>query len=623
VFTLNSTTTPAFDGQFVVFRDIGSADDASLQAIWSFDTTTAKFTKLADLHTVMPGGTATFTDLHLSDTAPTVRNGTVIFLGRSTAAGQYLEGLYSVPATGGAITAVVDYRYVDPSGGAFSLFDSGGKQMGGFSFDGATVAFHGQGTTQTTGIYTARPDGSFLAMVADSPHAFSFSGQTGLRTFLYPMISGTNVVLTGTDGADPGTGYNGLYLKMSRGTETFAELVNSTQSLPGDPSAATHLRFDAPVDGFDGTKVAFRATNAAASAPFYGLYWTDLASHVINKIADVNTTLAGLGSLRAIADAGLAVNQGNVLYRAADITTGYPGNSALYLWANGVSTRIVGTGDMVNGKAAQVVHDPGPAALSGANFAFTLEFSQYNGFAIYYAAATLGNSSTASYAPFAPLAPGSIASAFGQAMADTAASSAPPLPTTLANVALSVTDSAGATRPASLYFAGPTQINYVVPDATALGAATVTVAKNGLPVASGAIQVATVAPGLFAANGNGTGPAAAVAVKFPASGASTWQNAATCAAAGNCVTAPIDLGAAGDRVYLELFGTGIRGYRTGITVTIGGTAALAPAFGAQPQFPGMDQVNVLIPRSLIGSGDVDVVLTVDGVAANTVKINIK
>jgi uncharacterized protein (TIGR03437 family) len=37
----------------------------------------------------------------------------------------------------------------------------------------------------------------------------------------------------------------------------------------------------------------------------------------------------------------------------------------------------------------------------------------------------------------------------------------------------------------------------------------------------------------------------------------------------------------------------------------------------------MDQVNLLVPTSLAGRGEVDVVLTVDGVAANTVRVNIK
>jgi len=38
---------------------------------------------------------------------------------------------------------------------------------------------------------------------------------------------------------------------------------------------------------------------------------------------------------------------------------------------------------------------------------------------------------------------------------------------------------------------------------------------------------------------------------------------------------------------------------------------------------GLDQLNLIVPRSLAGRGEVDVVLTVDGRTANTVKVNIK
>ncbi len=44
---------------------------------------------------------------------------------------------------------------------------------------------------------------------------------------------------------------------------------------------------------------------------------------------------------------------------------------------------------------------------------------------------------------------------------------------------------------------------------------------------------------------------------------------------------------------------------------------------AQGSLTGLDQVNALIPRSLLGRGEVDVVLTVDGKVANTVRVAIK
>ncbi|MGE0132928.1 MAG: hypothetical protein AB7U82_33025 [Blastocatellales bacterium] len=40
-------------------------------------------------------------------------------------------------------------------------------------------------------------------------------------------------------------------------------------------------------------------------------------------------------------------------------------------------------------------------------------------------------------------------------------------------------------------------------------------------------------------------------------------------------------------------------------------------------FAGLRQANIRVPRSLAGRGEIDVVLTVDGRAANTVKLNVK
>ncbi len=45
--------------------------------------------------------------------------------------------------------------------------------------------------------------------------------------------------------------------------------------------------------------------------------------------------------------------------------------------------------------------------------------------------------------------------------------------------------------------------------------------------------------------------------------------------------------------------------------------------GTQGSYIGLDQANLLIPSSLAGKGDVNVVLTVDGKSSNVVTINMK
>jgi uncharacterized protein (TIGR03437 family) len=91
------------------------------------------------------------------------------------------------------------------------------------------------------------------------------------------------------------------------------------------------------------------------------------------------------------------------------------------------------------------------------------------------------------------------------------------------------------------------------------------------------------------------------------------------------VPAQINLGLAGERVYLILYGTGIRfnSGLTGVMATLGGTPSPVSFAGAQGGFVGLDQVNLEVAGSLAGRGEVDAVLIVDGKMANTVKVNIK
>jgi uncharacterized protein (TIGR03437 family) len=74
-----------------------------------------------------------------------------------------------------------------------------------------------------------------------------------------------------------------------------------------------------------------------------------------------------------------------------------------------------------------------------------------------------------------------------------------------------------------------------------------------------------------------------------------------------------------------LYGTGIRGRsaQSAVSVTIGGGAATVEYADKHPVFAGLDQVNVRVPRSLSGRGVVDLVLMVEGKAANTVQVAFK
>jgi uncharacterized protein (TIGR03437 family) len=77
-------------------------------------------------------------------------------------------------------------------------------------------------------------------------------------------------------------------------------------------------------------------------------------------------------------------------------------------------------------------------------------------------------------------------------------------------------------------------------------------------------------------------------------------------------------------VYLSLYGTGIRNRSSlaNVTVTINGTPVAALYAGPAPGFAGLDQINVPLPLSLRGSGEVNVSASVDSQVSNTVTINI-
>jgi len=240
----------------------------------------------------------------------------------------------------------------------------------------------------------------------------------------------------------------------------------------------------------------------------------------------------------------------------------------------------------------------------------------------------LASVSAASFVPNAPLSSDSIAAAFGANLSpNTVAATTVPLPTELDGTQVIVRDATGDEVNASLFFVSPGQINYHIPIGRSDGRATVTVRRGAADVAQGALQIEQVAsPGLFSANANGQDVAAAVVLLIRANGEQTFEPVAQFNTTTNRFeAAPIDLGPDTDQVFLILFGTGFRGRSSlsDVNCAIGGTNTEVLFAGAQPNFIGLDQANVRIPRSLLGRGNVDVVFMVGNRTANTVTINIR
>ena len=226
------------------------------------------------------------------------------------------------------------------------------------------------------------------------------------------------------------------------------------------------------------------------------------------------------------------------------------------------------------------------------------------------------------------IASGSIASAFGRALSPaTEAAISLPLPQTLGGVRVTVTDQQQREYPARMLFVSPGQVNFIVPVSLLPGPGTVKVfGPSGELRASGQVQIEQVAPSLFGANFDGQGVAAAVAVRVGPDGSQELEEVFQCDnQGGRCSPLALEVDSEADEIVLLLFGTGIRwrGSVEQVQVTIGGEAAHVLYAGWQLEYDGLDQVNVRLPRSLAGRGEVEVLLEVEGKRANVVTVNIQ
>ena len=225
----------------------------------------------------------------------------------------------------------------------------------------------------------------------------------------------------------------------------------------------------------------------------------------------------------------------------------------------------------------------------------------------------------------APVALGSLVSIAGANFAAFMVLGGAPLPTSLAGVGVQLTDSANVSAAMPLLYVAPSQILAEVPPTAATGPASLLISTPAGQVSS-TVTLATVAPGLFAANGNGTGVAVAEVVTTQVGGLESADLVYQCpGGTGTCVANPIDLGLASNQSTLVLYGTGIRNRSSlsAVTVTIGSRTFAATYAGPVAGDAGLDQISVALPHSLSGSGAANVSVSISGIASNTVSISFR
>lgn len=221
------------------------------------------------------------------------------------------------------------------------------------------------------------------------------------------------------------------------------------------------------------------------------------------------------------------------------------------------------------------------------------------------------------------VAPDSIVSTFGLALApSTELASVTPLPVVMASTKVFVTDSQGTQRPSGLFFVSPGQINHLIPAETALGQATITVERSDGSLCAGQVQIEAVTPSLFSAHADGRGVAAGQYVRATAGGEQEIKLLFD-SSTGQPVSVSIEPGPETDQVALVLYGTGLRGAAAStVRARMGGQDLQVLYIGPQGQYAGEDQLNLLLPRSVFGHGDTNLLLSIAGKPVNLVSANL-
>jgi len=212
-----------------------------------------------------------------------------------------------------------------------------------------------------------------------------------------------------------------------------------------------------------------------------------------------------------------------------------------------------------------------------------------------------------------PIAPGSIAAAFGDllvASASTGGSS--PLLTSLSGLSLQFGDA----TEAPLFFASTGQVNFQVPwELAGQTQTTIAAAFNGQIGATQTLNLAPFAPGIFSMSAQGNGQGAILDVSYHLVDSSNPATAGStvlifCTGLGAVTNQPPTGSPAGDTPFSE----------TAIipTVTIGGAPAQVTFSGLAPGYVGLYQVNVQVPAGLAATNAVPVVISGAGVTSNTV-----
>ena len=568
-----------------------------------------------------------------SDTLGNISN-TSCALGTMTFDGAGHYNLNAVQTVGNqnATTLTGQGSYSVASGGLMTL---GNPQRNNFTINARI------GTEAIVGSTTESGDNTFdffIAVPAATPAqaAASFSGTYYVTTLEFPLSVQTNVKSANFTLAPEG---NGLFapivgvghaLNVSAGQISNFTIASSGYVLQNDGTAQAN--FGSLSNYLNGAKdilisasgniilggsilaggqdlligvKAFSGTPAISNLT--GLYFTGgLRYDALNKITSGYS--GSFDAVPSLARAGVyqRFHQTSAVYD-------YTGYQDFTLNSSGTYTaavfNILGLG--VNGGAFIATDVASQADAQGFSIDFGIAADSLAGSGPYIHPNGVLNG--ASFAPAsAPIAPGEFVTIFGSGLADAEFATTPPYPTTLGGVGITVN---GVSAP--IYYVSATQVNFLVPFSATGAAATVVLINNGKTSNTVTVPLAATAPAVFTLDSSGIGPGAILH-----SSSNKPVNSASPAKAGETVSIYLTgLGAVSPAVPDGVAGSSK--ITSNLTVTIGTAKASVTYAGLAPGFPGLYQINLLIPSSLKTTGNIGVLIQAGAAYAEQATIAIQ
>jgi RNA polymerase sigma factor (sigma-70 family) len=367
------------------------------------------FTKIVDSGTPIPGGTGNFTNLG----AGPFSGSNIGFVGQGA---NNQSGVYTIPVAGGPISIIADTQTPIPGGpGNFTNFSGNGTNKG-FAISGPLVAFSGlayssdpfPGSPLASGVYVGTA-GNAPTVIADqntqvpggTGNFYSFTGGTSVAfsgnslvftadrasggRYLYtrPISGGPIVPLVDQSTPIPGGNFTGLdFSAVSGNVAAFISSMKGIYTVPTTGGAVTRLvDTNTLVPNGSGTFVRFTymgfsnsfvTFEGGASASDRGIYAVPVGGGAVAKLADRNTPIpGGSGTFNSF---GRSEAYGP---DAVFLAAGANGKNGLYKTPleGGTVTKIIGPGDVLDGKTVDNLNLGWNADDGGSRYSFAALFT--------------------------------------------------------------------------------------------------------------------------------------------------------------------------------------------------------------------------------------------------------